>query len=395
MADIQITHSIGEVYRIRDKERKKVEARPLGNTSSWVSLKDGDKITTGAQSYVVELSDSPGPTQTGTLITAFPNSEFVLGIKGIIRKVELIRGLFWLATEKEVITPSAELRFPHGNGSFWIDVASDGSVTVASESNPIEVIHRKRKRSAVIKSKEQVALTKKDILEPHEADQRFKEAYKIREQLLMGQSKYLYDEKLRGEHLKELKEMAKRIEEATGEKQDFDIEKVTKYYKSQKKRGEKGIKYALRAEIPDFKKADSAANEVSGKPVFKTININKSTNYQGVEFLITTVEKRDEFKNRKAPGGKIFLVLNVKAKNNSNRQVFIFYDEEVRLIDESKQVISLENYNLETSLDPQAKIKGFLLFLISQKAKKFKLQLGKKNLAKTELEIDIPKPKKR
>jgi hypothetical protein len=392
MANVNITYSIGEVYRIRSGRKKRVKAKPLGDTLSWVNLKDGDRIITGARSYVVELSDSPGPTQTGTSITAFPNSEFILGIKGIIRKVELMKGLFQITTEKEVVTPTAELRFRHGNGSFWIDVASDGSVVVASESNPIEVIHKKTKRGVVIKFKEQVVLTKEEILEPCGIDQRFKEAYKIREQLSIGQSKYMYEDMLNEEHLKELQERARMIEEATGEKQNFDIKKTTKYYKKQRAHGEKGIEYALQAELPDFKKTDSVANDdISKEPVFGTINMNKSINYQGVEFLITTVEKRNEFKNRKVPEGKIFLVLNIESKNNSDKQAFVFYDEEVRLTDESEQVIPLKNYSLKTSFEPGRKNIGFLLFLVDNKYDKFKLQLGKMSLPKIELELNLPK----
>jgi hypothetical protein len=52
-----------------------------------VKLKGGDKIIAGPSSYVTDLWNEPGPTQTRTGITMFPNSELELDlnkIKGVI-----------------------------------------------------------------------------------------------------------------------------------------------------------------------------------------------------------------------------------------------------------------------------------------------------------------------
>ncbi|MDP2750579.1 MAG: hypothetical protein Q8O89_07140, partial [Nanoarchaeota archaeon] len=342
MADVNISYTIGDVFIERGDTKRRIEAVPSGKNFKWIRLKDGDRISTASRSYVVDLSDEPGPTQTGTIITAFPNTELVLGIKGIIRKIELIKGLFRIVTEKEVITPSVELRYPQGNAPFWVDVSKDGVVVVASEAAPMEVVHKRTKKGVVISFKQQVSVTQEDILEPCGLDQRFKEAYKTWEMLEQSKAKFLYGDMLEKGIPQKLEKLAKVIEEKTGRKEDHDPAKYQKWLKEQKELGERKFDEAIESELPQFK-SQKQEEKIIPNPVLKIIVVNKSVNYQGVDFRITSIEKSHEFKGRNAPEGKEFLVLNVEAKNNSTKQVILFYDEEVRLINEYSEIISLEN----------------------------------------------------
>ncbi len=382
MAEVRIFYTIGDIHLVRGGKKRKVDAISFGKS---VRLEDGDRIITGAGSYVVDLSDKPGPTQNGTLITAFPNSEFMLGIKGIIRSMELVKGLFKIATDKEVITPTAELR---NAGMFWIDVAKDGAVVVASEAAPMEVVHKKTKKGVVIGFKQQVTVIQEDILEPCGVDQRFREAYKVWESLEQSKAKFLYGDMLERSVPQKVQKFAKIIEDKTGRKEGYDPVKYQKWLKEQKELGEWKFDEAVESELPEFK-PQKLEEKITPKPVLKIIVLNKSVNYQGIDFKITSLEKGQEFKGRNAPEGKEFLVLNVEANNNSNKQVFVFYDEEVRLIKESGDTTSLENYKLETNFEPQAETKGFLLFLVAKEDKKFRLQFGKKSLPKMETEFEI------
>ncbi len=63
--------------------------------------------------------------------------------------------------------------------------------------------------------------------------------------------------------------------------------------------------------------------------------------------------------------------------------------EEVRLINESSEIIPLENYKLETSFDVGTESNGNFLFIIPKENAKFKNQFGKKSLPKVELEFDL------
>lgn len=385
MSDVKISYTIGVVSLVRDGKKRAAEAIPFKKS---VTLQDGDKIITGAASYVVDLSDKPGHTQTGTMITIFPNSELILRIKGLIKKVELVNGLFNIATEKEVITPTAELRFPQGMAVFWIDVGKDGAVVVASESSPMEVVHKKTKRGVVINYKQQVTATQEDILGPSAIDQRFKEAYKLKETLEQSKAKFLYGDMLERNAAQEYQKFAKVIEEKTGRKEEYDPAKYQKWLKEQKELGERKYDDAVDSNLPEFNPVKAGEKPIpAAKP--KIVDINKTANYQGIDFKIVSAEKRMELKGRNAPEGKVFLLFNVEVKNNSNKQVIIFYEEEVRLINESGGNIPLENYKMENNFDVKSEVTGTLLFLVARADKKFKLQFGKKSMPKTEIEFEI------
>ncbi len=388
MSEVKISYTIGDVFIERGDTKRKIEAVPSGKNFKWIRLKDGDRISTASRSYVVDLSDEPGPTQTGTIITAFPNSELVLGIKGIIRKIELIKGLFRIVTEKEVITPSAKLRYPQGNAPFWVDVIKDGVVVVASEAAPMEVIHKRTKKGVVISFKQQVSVTQEDILEPCGIDQRFKEAYKTCEMLEQSKAKFLYGDMLERGTPQEFAKLAKVIEEKTGRKEDYDLPKYQKWLKEQKEFGERKFDDVVESELPEFK---SVKAEEKTTPTVKSLimDINKTIKYQGINFKIISAEKTSEFKARNAPEGGNFLILNVGAKNNSANQIFVFYDEEARLIKKNGDIIGMENYKMETSFAPQTENKGNFLFIIPKESTTFKLQFGKKSLPKVEIELDL------
>jgi hypothetical protein len=385
MADVTISYTIGDVSLARGGKKTRIEAVPFKKS---VKLKDGDRIITGAASYAVDITDQPGPRENGTWMSIFPNSEVILGIKGsVITRLKLIIGLFKISTGRNdyIVTPTAELR---NAGSFWVDVSKDGAVVVASEAAPMEVVHKKTKKGVVINPKQQITVAQEDILEPCGVDQRFKEAHKLVETLEQSKAKFLYGDMLERNVPQELQKFAKVIEDKTGRKEDYDPAKYQKWLKEQKELGEWKFDEAVESKLPDFKpvKVEDKAAPIR-KP--KIIDINKSANYQGIDFRITSLEKGQEFKGRSAPEGKEFLVLNVVAKNKSAKQVILFYDEEVRLINESGETISLENYKMENNFDPQFETKGFLSFLVVKEDNKSKLQFGKMCMPKVELAIDL------
>lgn len=386
MCEVRISYTIGDVFLVRNGKKRSIEAVPFKKS---VRLRNKDRIITGARSYVVELSDEPGPTQTGTMVTAFPNSEFILEIKGIIRAIKLIQGLFRIATEKEVITPTAELRFPHGVNVFWIDIAKNDMVRVASEAVPLEVVHKKTKKSNVISFKQQVSVTREDILEPCGIDQRFKEAYKVWESLEQSRAKFLYGDMLERNVPQGLQELVAVIEEKTGERWDYDQTKYKKWLEEQKEFGEMKFDEVIKSKLPDFKSVEIEIERIIPMAESTTIYINKTVKYQGIDFKIISAEKTEEFRRRTAPKRADFLVLALEAKNNSTKQVIVFYDEEVRLINGSGETIPVEDYNIENNFDPKTETEGVLLFLVAKKDNKFKLQFGKKSVPKAEIELNL------
>jgi hypothetical protein len=115
--------------------------------------------------------------------------------------------------------------------------------------------------------------------------------------------------------------------------------------------------------------------------------VNKSIKYQGVELKILSV-KRDT-KNKDTD----LLSIQIEAKNESGKQVFIFWNEEVRLNNERGESFPLDDYNLETSYMPESQAKGYLFIPVNKNDEKFKLQFGKKSLPKIEVDLDLSKIK--
>ena len=387
MADVTISYTVGDVSLVRGGKKRKIEAIPFKKS---LKLKDGDRIITGPASYVTDLWDTPSPIkdETGTEIMVFPNSELVLGIKGnhLIIRIELVAGLFKIITDKEVITPTAELRFTQGGNVFWADVSKDGAVVAASEAVPMEVVHKKTRRGAIISFKQQITVTQDDILEPCAVDQRFKEAYKLQETLEQSKAKFLYENMLDRNVPQELEKFVKVVEEKTGRKEDYNPAKYQKWLKEQKEFGEWKYDEATESKLPEFKPI-KAEEKITPAVKSQITDINKTVNYQGIDFKIVSAEKGT--KSWSTPEGKEFLTLNLEAKNNSTKQGVIFYDEEVRLLNEPGEIIPLENYKIENNFDPQVEAKGFLLFLVPKEDSKFKLQFGKKSLPKAEIKFEI------
>ncbi len=322
MSEVRISYTIGNVSIKRGDTKRNIEAIPFKKS---IPLKDRDNIATGPRSYVIDLSDKPGYTQTGTMITVFPNSKFALGIKGnLITTVELVNGLFRIATEKGVITPTAELRFPQGTNTFWIYVAKDGAVVVASEAVPMEVVHKKTIKGAVIGFQQQVTVTEEDILEPCAVDQRFKEAHKLIETLEQSKAKFLYGDMLEKKVPQEIEKFTTVIEEKTGRKEHHNFARYQKWLEEQKEFGEWKYEEAVKSELPEFKVV-KAEEKIVPAVEPKLTEIDKTINYQGIAFKIVSAEKVQEYKGRKAPENKNFLVLNVEAMNNSYKQAFVFY----------------------------------------------------------------------
>lgn len=382
MGDVNISYTIGDVSLVRGSDKRTIEAVPF---KKLVKLRDGDRIITGVRSYVVDLKDEPGPTQTGTTITIFPNSELVLGIKEIITSIGLRKGLFKIDTEKEVITPTAELQFSQSSNIFLINVDKYGTVVVASVNSPITVLHKKTKRGVVIGPKQQVSVTQENILEPCEVDLRFKEAYKVYDLMVQSLTKFAYNDMLEMVP-QELHKLTKVVEKKTGRKVDYDPVSYQKWLKELKEFGEWKYDEVIETELPEFRSV-KAEEKITPAAKSKITDINKTIRYQGVDFKIVSAEKSPKGWN--TPEGKEFLILNVEAKNNLQNQVIIFYEEEVRLINESGEAVPLEDYTIENNFEPWFETKGSLMFAVDKTNDKFKLQFGKKSLSKVELEFKI------
>ncbi|MDI6800329.1 MAG: hypothetical protein QMD53_06680 [Actinomycetota bacterium] len=117
----------------------------------------------------------------------------------------------------------------------------------------------------------------------------------------------------------------------------------------------------------------------------RAIPTNQETEYQGVKLNIASVKRDSKSK------GTDLLTIQIEAKNEAGKEVFIFWNEEARLISVEGEVFSVDDYDLETSFADQTTAKGHLFIPVKGDGDKFILQLGKKSLPKIEVELDLSK----
>ncbi len=338
-----------------------------------LKLKGTVEAETKAESYA-RIFDNPSPEsgKQASGATLFPNSKVIIRVKrGYIEEIEILKGLVnvSVAPGKRVLTPVAEF-----GGMAWVNVSSDGSTVVAHTRDTI--YNRKTRRAVTLDVNQQVLIAEDTIGEPEPMDQRF---YKAQETVFnfgafAGAEMYRQvaekSDALLESSLMALKSMA----EQTG--QDFEKlkEEAIQQHQGHKQWAQSEAE-KLREESEKIKKADF--------PSASTIPINQSVKYQGIELKILSAKR--EVKNNDTD----LLSVQIEAKNESEKQVFIFWNEEARLINEKGENFSVDDYNLETSFMGMAQAKGYLFIPVNKYDEKFKLQFGKKSLPKVDLEINI------
>lgn len=337
------------------------------------------EVNTSDSSYAVisEKSDPDSKKKGWASITIFPKSKVVVHTgRGFIKEVEVLQGLTNVSVSegKKILTPTAEFQ-----GAAWVDVASDGRTVVAHSRDTI--YNRKTRRAVTLDVNQQVLITEDSIGEPEPMDQRFHQAQKTMFNLgaFAGAEMYrqvaekadaLFEAYLIGE-----KAMATK----TGQEFEKLKEEAKQTFLKQKQWAQtEAKKYQQEAE--KITKTDFSTSSV--------IPINQSVKYQDVELKILSVKR--EAKSE----GKDLLSIQIKAKNESQKQIFIFWNEESRLINEKGEIFLTEDYDLETSFERGTQVKGYLFIPVSKQDEKFKLQLGKKSLPKVELELDLSQTKK-
>lgn len=340
-----------------------------------VNVKCEIQTAEAAYVYVNEHSDPESTTyKGGAYLAVFPKSRIVVYTgRGFIKEVEILRGLVLVSVSegKRVFTPTAEFQ-----GTAWIDVAFDGRTVVANSRDTI--YNRKTRRAVTLDVNQQVLVTEDTIGEPEPMDQRFYQAEKTCSLFgaIEGVEVYRLTEEKSDALLDAYLMAMKSMSEQTGK--DFEklkkeaIESFSKYKQWTKEEKEK-----CEHDAEKLKKVELS--------VASTIPINQSIKYQDIELKIISV-KRDP-KDKETD----LLSIQIEVKNESKKQVFIFWNEETRLINEKGESFTIDDYNLETSFMESAQAKGYLFISVNKNNEKFHLQFGKKSLPKVELELDLSK----
>lgn len=359
----------GEVFVKQGAVKKQVR--------EFLKLTEIAEVETGPNSYA-NLSDNPSPEsgKISSMATLFPNSKITVNVKrGYIKEIEISKGLVSVygAPGKRVLTPFAEF-----GGTAWVDVSSDGKTVVANTRETI--YNRKTRRAVTLDVNQQVLITEDNVGEPEPMDRRFYQAQKTREnfgvfygavmyQQLTEKSDSFFDACLVG---------LKVIAEKTG--QDFEkLKEEARQTFLKQKRWAQSEAEDCREKVEKIKKTDFSVASI--------LRINQTIKYMDIELNILSVKRESKSAEQD------LLSLQVEAKNESQKQVFIFWSEESRLLNEKGEIFPTDDYGLETSFMTGAWAKGYLFIPVNKNDEKFKLQFGKKSLSKVETELDLSKIK--
>lgn len=356
---------VGEVFVKQGSVKKQV----LGS----LKLKENAEVEAGANSYA-NVSDNPSPEsgKKASGVTLFPNSKITVRVtKGYIKEIEILKGLVnvSVAPGKRVLTRVAEF-----SRVAWVDVSSDGRTVVA---NTRETIYNRKTRKAVtLDANQQVLITEDNVGELEPMEQRFYQAEKIMFNLGVFGGAEMYHNIVNKSDavLSATLEVQKHVAKMIG--QDFDILKEETIQEHQK--------YEQWAQAEAEKLREEAENiRTAGFSAASMISINQTIKYQGIECKIISVKREPKSDDMD------FLSINIETKNESGKQVFIFWNEESRLINEKGESFPVDDYNLETSYMADSQAKGYLFIPVNKNDEKFKLQFGKKSLPKIEMELDL------
>jgi len=444
MSGVTAWHTSGDVFVARKNVKKKIVAK---FPDEPVKFRDGDRIITGSDGYIVSIDDEGG--KYSTWMEVCPNTEIVLRIKynKMIVGISIIRGTCYLRTNCPITTPFAEIIYPLGSSNFMVRVEPK-AVFVAADATPLIIRHKVLGKEIQIFPNKQAVVTEKDISGPYPVDDDFKREYraiqavrkKYVDKAVMGQIVDLYRnipnqiEDILGalesqlwiigkdgflsfldDLEKSIIEAPRFVREALG-KEFFDdvmrrIEaakrKVLEYddKKSSIKRDmdefEKVVKEAehslppkivalLKDTYTQFKGLveetieEKKKKTVVAKTKMETKELNIKEKYRDIQVVVYSVSIGDNYRGRSLKDKK-FLVVNIGLKNLSSRTQFLFPFEEMHLEIESGNIIDIDNDYIEHELPPSKEIRGDVVFIVPTKKSKYTLLIGKKKAKKIKL----------
>lgn len=368
MKGVVLEQPVGEVWVVRNGERLRA--------TRTLALKDRDAIETGANSYAPSVHDNPSPTsgQQASDLCLFPNTRVVLTIqRGLIVGVEVRQGLVGAFTERPVVTPTAEWC-----GSAWAEVAADGSTVVAASR--ARVRHRASGRAVEFTDpdgRQQIRVTADGIQAPEAMDQRFARAQEIWENRGAFFAASLY-----GQFAASAAENEERLLatfQSVAGRFGLDMEAVRQSLAEQRR--------FLQAQADAYSQSAAEMQQADlGRAT--VVPVGRTLEYQGVSFHIVSAKREP------GRGGGERVSLLVEAENRGAGPVFVFYNEEVRLLGAEGQAFAVDDYTLETALEPGKAYTGYLLAEVGRGEERLTLQWGKKSLPKVELALDLSAPQR-
>lgn len=335
------------------------------------------ELTTGKASYAyVTENKAPASKKSVFLAVLYPESKAVVHTgRGFIRKFEILEGLANVSLSK-IVVPFAEFKGEeHERG--WVEVIP-GAKTIFADMR-CTICNCNSGKAVVLDANQQVWFTENEIGEPEPMDQRFYIARKIFFNLGTFSGAEIYQSIMNQSDalLAATLEIERHIAEKTG--QDFNklrketIEEHQRYIEWAKSESEELLREQERIGITDFNRTSTL------------VPIDQTVKYQNIDCKVISVKR--EAKSEETD----LLSVKMEAENDSQKQIFVFWHEECRLINEQGEIFPVDDYNLETNYMPGSRKEGYLFVPINRNDKKFTLQFGKASLPKVEMQLDLSK----
>lgn len=179
MSAVAIEHTLGKVFVKRDGKKQAVDAKFTPDADTF-SLKDGDRVITGKDGYVVEISEYKDGKYSSQICLC-PNSQLTLDITTTISKIHLKKGSFRLLTNAPLEIPHLNVEyifeeFPQLQSTgkekiFSLVKISDKKVIFANKGFPVDLVHKKTNKKVRLKANEQVVATPEKIKKEKEVSQ--------------------------------------------------------------------------------------------------------------------------------------------------------------------------------------------------------------------------------
>jgi len=316
---------------------------------------------------------SPESREEGFLCVLFPDSNVkVLTGRGTIKEIEIVNGIVFAPSILKVKIPFAEfIDYPFST-LCCIEVVKNEKVIVTN--GRAVIMNKKTKKSVQLENGHQVIITENSISNEI-AEQRYKELMKIFERLYAFEGQTLY--KNISNKSDELMQATLYVNKILAQKTGQDFKKIENEIIND---FDKYKKWASQ-NVDEMEEVKQNILNKNFNKNCEVIQINKSIIYSEVKIIINNlkIEERDN---------DMFLSFNITVENNTDKEKFIFWNEEVRFINKDNETILMEDYNIKTDILPQSKNTGYWFTIIRKDDKIRKIQFGKKSMKKLELELE-------
>ncbi len=329
------------------------------------------QIIVDDKSYALVYNKAVGKQTQDTQFVMYPKSMMMVHTdNGFINTACILLGMVFGAMPEGYTISTHTAQF---EGSGFIFANDDGTTIIA---NTRDIIYNKMTGASIkMDAGQQVTITMNSISKPQPMEEQFTQALKVMENLGSFEASSIY--KLaasRSDEFKAAYMMAmKELSAQTGydiSNLDNELKAFDDYKNGLNKKSTESKKIAEEITHTTFSEASTIPSSISFK-------------YQELECTITSlrIEKKQD--------SLIKITIFLKVKNNEAKPIFIFWNEECRIINKGNEIIELDDYSIPTDFSSIQDTDGYLVFIAKGELDNPVIQFGKKSAPKNSIALPI------